>query len=211
MKTKLFFLNLIVIAAICTSCGGSYIEPTEKDLNDYISALSHYYPYSINDDFVFRNDDLGRIWENKPFTCSGDSIYPETEIWLCNDPFASCYGDRYACVSAYFMENGVSRNAYDPSNLITYIAKSGSVDVYISWDVFLSFGAYDYFRGSFNSSCKPQEVLSQLSDTIIIPIQRQGTASGVIDAPDDAYARIIKDQGLTDFSTDGKTIWKRIQ
>ena len=30
-------------------------------------------------------------------------------------------------------------------------------------------------------------------------------------APEGAYARIIKDQGLTDFSTDGKVAWKRVK
>lgn len=211
MKTKIILLNFITIAALCTSCGGrgEEIEPTEKDLNNYISALSHYYPYSINDEFIFRNDSLERIWENKPFTYSGDSIYPETEIWLCDEPGASCYGDRTAHIYADFIENGVSRYDYDPSQIGTFIAKSGSEEVYLSWNIMLSFGAYDYYRGSYSVICMPKEVLAQLTDTIIIPIRRHGTTNGEIDAPEGAYARIVKNQGLTDFSIDGKTIWRR--
>ena len=214
MKTKLFFLNLIVIAAICTSCGGrdeeEEIEPTEKDLKTYISVLSHYYPYSINDNLIFKNENSGESWENKPFNYSGSSIYPETKIWLCDDPDASCYGDRTAQIAARFIENGVSQYDYDPSQISTFIAKSGSEEVYLSWNIMLSFGAYDYYRGSYSVICMPKEVLAQLTDTIIIPIRRQGTTTRVIDAPEGAYARIIKDYGLTDFSVDGETVWRRV-
>lgn len=210
MKAKFYLVSFIVIAAICSSCGSS-IEPTEKDLKNYITALSHYYPYSIHDDFIFENDSLGEKWENKPFTYSSDSIYPETEIWLCNELGASCYGDRSASIDSYFIENGVSRYSYSPSQVSTSINKGGSPDVHLSWYIYLSFGAYDYYRGHYNVTCAPSEVLSQLTDTIIIPIQRQGTTSGEITIPDGAYARIIKDIGLTDFTLDGRTYWKRVK
>lgn len=212
MKTKIFLLSLCV-AALCTSCGArdeDEIEPTEKDLKTYISVLSHYYPYSINDNFIFKNENSGESWENKPFTYSGDSIYPETEIWLCDEPDASCYGDRTAHMTARFIENGVSRYDYDPSQIGTFIAKSGSEEVYLSWNIMLSFGAYDYYRGSYSVICMPKEVLAQLTDTIIIPIRRQGTTNREIVAPEGAYARIVKDHGLNDFSVDGTTVWRRV-
>ena len=211
MKTKFILLNLIVIAAITTSCGGSHIESTEKDWHNYLTTLSDYYPYSIDDEFIFKNDSLGVIWKNQPFTYSGDSIYPQTDFWSCNDPFASCYGDRTINISADFIEEGVSRYAYAPSNVSTFIAQSGSPEVWISWDIMLSFGPDNYYRGTCSVLCLPAEVLGQLTDTIIIPIRRQGTTNGEIDIPDGAYARIIKNKGLTDFSTDGKTVWKRVQ
>ena len=56
----------------------------------------------------------------------------------------------------------------------------------------------------------PKEVLAQLTDTIIIPIRRQGTTNREIVAPEGAYARIVKDHGLTDFSVDGTTVWRRV-
>ena len=215
MKTKLFLIGLIMAAVCFSSCeprnDGADGKLTEKDLNNYIAALSHYYPYTINDDFIFRNEKSGEKWENKPFVYDGDSIYPEVEIWLCNDPKASCYGDRVAHIYSYFIENGVSRYEYAPSRVATFIAEAGSVDMDITWDVYLSFGANDYYQGFYRVSCLPKEVLAQLTDTIIIPIQRQGTVSGDIAAPDGAYARIVKDQGLSDFSTDGITIWRRVE
>ena len=212
MKTKIYLLSFIAFAVTFISCAGSTIEPTKKDLNNYIAALSHYYPYTINDDFIFRNEKSGEKWENKPFVYDGNSTYPEAEIWFCDDPMASCYGDRTAHMYSYFIENGVSRYEYAPSRVATFIAKSGgSVDMYLTWDVFLSLGSYDYYQGSTMVSCSPREVLAQLTDTIIIPIQRQSTASGDIAAPDGAYARIVKDQGLSDFSIDGITIWQRVK
>lgn len=213
MKTKIFLLSLSVAAIICTSCRGhgDKIEPTEKDLKTYISVLSHYYPYSINDNLIFKNENSGESWENKPFTYSGDSIYPETEIWLCDEPYASCYGDRTAHIYACFIENGVSRYDYDPSQIGTFIAKSGSEEVYLSSNIMLSFGAYDYYRGSYSVICMHKEVLAQLTDTIIIPIRRQGTTTREIDAPEGAYARIVKYHGLTDFSVDGETVWRRVR
>ena len=216
MKTKLFLIGLIVAAVCFSSCepknDGADGKLTEKDLNNYIAALSHYYPYSLNDEFIFRNESSGERWENKPFVYSGDSTYPETEIWLCDDLDASCYGDRTAQICSYFMEKSVSRYEYAPSCITTFIAKTGgSVDVNINWSVKLSFGAYDYYTGFYKADRAPREVLAQLTDTIIIPILRQGTASGVIAAPDGAYARIVKNKGITDFSTDGITIWRRVE
>ena len=213
MKTKIILFSLCVAAIICTSCRGhgDKIEPTEKDLKTYISVLSHYYPYSISDSFIFMNDYSGESWENKPFTYSGDSLYPETEIWLCNEPYASCYGDRTAHIYACFIENGVSRYDYDPSQIGTFIAKGGSEEVYLSWHIRLSFGAYDYYRGSYSVNCMPQEVLAQLTDTIIIPIRRRGSTNGEKDNAEGAYARIVIGLGLTDFSLDGISVWRRVK
>lgn len=215
MKTKLFLIGLIMAAVCFSSCeprnDGADGKLTEKDLNNYIAALSHYYPYSINDDFIFLNESSGEKWENKPFVYDGDSVYPEAEIWLCDEPDAFCDGDRSASISSYFIENGVSKYEYDPSHIITSINQSGSVDVNINWSVKLSLGAYDYYTGFYMADRAPREVLAQLTDTIIIPILRQGTASGVIAAPDGAYARIVKNKGITDFSTDGITIWRRVE
>ncbi len=212
MKAKLFISNLIVIAAICSSCRGprsNEIEPTEKDLNNYITVLSHYYPYTLNDEFVFENESLGKRWENKPFVYGMDSIFPQTEIWLCDDPYASCYGDRVAGIYSNFMENGLSRFESSPSEISTYIRCNG--DAYIGWHIKLSFGIYDNCSGHYSISCMPKEVLSILTDTILIPIQIQDTENERIAAPENAYARIVIGQGLTDFSTDGKTVWKRVK
>ncbi len=129
---------------------------------------------------------------------------------FCNNPFAECYGDRVVEIFANFIENGVDRCAYAPSGIRTFIAQSGSPDVWICWDIMLSFGPDDYYKGTYSVHCMPAEVIEQLTDTIVIPILRQGTKRGEIDVTDSAYARIIKEQGLTDFSIDGKTIWKRI-
>lgn len=216
MKTRIFLISLIMASVCLFSCehdgDGAEIAPTEKDLHNYIAALSHYYPYSINDVFIFRNESSGERWENKPFVYSGDSTYPETEIWLCDDSDASCYGDRTAQICSYFMEKGVSRYEYAPSGITTFIAKTGgSEDINFSWYVYLSFGAYDYYQGISTVRCMPEEVLNQLTDTIIIPIRHKGTASGVIAAPNGAYARIVTDKGLTDFSVDGTTVWRRVK
>lgn len=65
MKSKLFVLSLIVATGLFSSCKTE--EPTETDWNNYVAALKHYYPYSLEDQFLFVNDSLGRTWEAQPY------------------------------------------------------------------------------------------------------------------------------------------------
>lgn len=67
-----------------------------------------------------------------------------------------------------------------------------------------------FYTGEIRSYCSQEEVLTQLTDVITIPIQYYHKyGESVNDAPKDAYARIVREKGLTEFSIDGQTVWKR--
>ena len=85
------------------------------------------------------------------------------------------------------------------STEIVYWGDASSMDIF--WSLELRLEEDEYYRGGSRITCSPDEILSQLTDTIILSID---------DTENGAYARIVKNQGLTDFSVDGTTVWRRV-
>lgn len=196
MKSKLFVLSLIVATGLFNSCKTE--EPTETDWNNYVAALKHYYPYSLEDQFLFVNDSLGRTWEAQPYDDNKEE-YPYTHILICKkEPGSKCSGDGTAYIYALFMNKGEAPQDGGKSEITTYITHEGGSElVSINWSIVIRLGADEYYRGELRESCPASQVLSHLADTIVIPASK------------DSYARIVKDKGLTDFCVDGKTVWQR--
>ncbi len=197
MKSKFFLISLILGTTLFVSC---YNDPSEKDMQSYLAALRPYYPYPENGTFIYRNDSLGRTWEVK-VEKSKDGDYPYTHMTICKREIASkCSGDRSVSIWTRFMREHIpyDQSAGQLSTEIVYLGGASSMDIFWSLELRLE---EDEYRGGSRITCNPDEILSQLTDTIILSID--GAENG-------AYARIIKDQGLTDFSTDGKTVWRRV-
>ena len=93
MKTKLFIISLLVAATgLLVSCDRGL---SEADLKNYINALKYYYPYSLNEEFIFENESLGQTWEALPYDDYNEGVYPYTHITICkNEVGSKCSGDR---------------------------------------------------------------------------------------------------------------------
>ncbi len=210
MKTKLFIINLLVMATgLLASCDSGL---SEADLKNYIAALKYYYPYSLNEEFIFENESLGRAWEALPYDDYNEGVYPYTHITICkNEVGSKCSGDRSAGIAAYMIEKG-KRDDIGYSEISTYLYQEGGhKNVFCEWRVSLLMSDSTFYTGFLRNTCPQDEVLSQLTDVITIPIlnfKKYKESGG--DAPQGAYARIVKGKGLTEFSVDGKTVWKRV-
>lgn len=200
MKTKFFLMSLILGAALMVSCNE---EPTENDLKDYLKALAPYYPYSLDETLVFKNDALEKTWEIETYDYRGNGRYPDTGITVQNDITVKSYGLRYAHISAAFVNSPVTDKKFRKSEISTdFLHSGGSKVVEMSWSFRLQLPDGEVFEGGFTKKYPPKEVISTFTDTIILT--QQG-------GPEGAYARIVKGKGLTDFSVDGETVWRRVK
>ena len=209
MKAKLFIISLIIMASgLLVSCDNGL---SEADLNSYIAAIKHYYPYSLAETFLFENKSLGQTWEANAYDYSHEGIYPFTSIQICKRELGSkCSGDRSASIIACMIEKDRDENL-GYSEISTYLSQEGGhKEVYCLWRVSLLMSDSIFYTGEIRSYCSQEEVLTQLTDVITIPIQYYHKyGESVNDAPKDAYARIVREKGLTEFSIDGQTVWKR--
>ena len=205
MKAKLFIISLIVMATgLLVSCE----RPTEKELKNYLTILSAYYPYSANENFVFKNESTGHTWESKAYDYYKQGIYPYTHILICDEIGSKCKGDRYATITAWMLEKGV----YNNSEILTQIYHEGGTnEATISWYMSLQIGDSAHYEGWRSIDCPQEEVLSQLTDdTITIPLHPEPLYPNMtIPSIEGAYARIVKGKGLTEFSIDGTTTYIR--
>lgn len=198
MKAKFFLISLILGTTLFVSC---YNDPSEKDMQGYLAALRPYYPYPENGTFIYKNDSLGRTWEVK-VEKNKDGDYPYTHMTICKrEIFSKCSGDRSVSIWTRFMREHIpyDQSAGQLSTEIVYWGDASSMDIFWSLELYLN--EDEHYQGGAYIKCSPDRVLSQLTDTIILSIDK--TKNG-------AYARIVKGEGLTDFSVDGTTVWRRV-
>lgn len=205
MKTKFFIISLISCFFLL-SCGQ---KPTKDDCQEYIDSLKPYYPYSIDEKFVFFNEALGLTWEAKAFD-EPKGVYPYTHMSYIDEIVAKSYGRWNVSIVAYMHEKDMPPYSDEMSFVRTHIsgdAKSAHMD----WNVKIRFNEEEIFEvdGTFIGDKK--EIFSFMTDTIIIPVPEGVDTYSYLKVPEGSYARIVKNQGLTDFSVDGKTVWKRVK
>ena len=203
MKKVIF--SLITFATLftsCTSCDPGM--PTEQEMQNYMSVLSHYYPYSITDTFVFKNDISGEVWEAYPYSLYGGSTYPRTSLSKLDGKTTGWSADIEAPLTTKGLEN------YHYVGITTTLHYIGGI-MAMGWNVLWKINEDETVHGGYIITCSKDQLLSNLTDTILIPIPCQVMPGPPVIAPDEGYARIIKHQGLTDFSIDGKTVWRRVK
>ena len=210
MKPKLFLISLVALATLMMSCRN---DVSEKDMKGYLNDMLCYYPYALEEDVTFVNDSLGQTFVVRPKT-PGDGIFPTRHIIICSDGiWSKCRGDKSVSVSARMNEKDASRGERFIL-LVSHVGYTGHLDYENSMDIEFSIELAlvdneNYYGAAVRQNVSPEDVYSCLSDTILIPITQKNTLGPTLEAPEGAYARIVKGQGLTDFSIDGKTVWRR--
>ena len=207
MKNKIYFLIGIIAAILVTACTPVH---RSKDVNadTCLEALKSYFPSPDEQEFVFVNDELGQTWVAKP-----KGVYPDAskdEYFSITD--GESYGSWYARIMAGLETKETSPQKYISTQLYGEVYYQGGEHL-IHWDIQVYLGS-EKMDGGFNLSCSESEVLPSFTDTIILPVPPQINGKYIVEPSEEnkgAYARIVKYQGLTDFSTDGKTVWKRVK
>ena len=207
MKTKLLTC-LILAIGFFTSC---VQKPKEENVRKYLDSLQSYHPYSAEESFIFVNDSLGRTWEAKAYN-KGNKTYPHTTISLMDEFGTKSYGDWYALIDAPFVEKSMTPNEDNMGNIHSEIA-GNSVNYTMIWDCKIFINQNERYVGEKIDEKFPIGDFSAFQDALVIPIvyKYDTIKKHLVNTHEGGYVRIIKHQGMTDFSTDGKTVWRRVK
>ena len=210
MKTKLFIVSLIGALTLLVSC-----ERPDSDLTaqSCLDLLAPYYPYSLDEDFIFVNDSLGKRWEAQAYDNRGKGIYPWTHMtsyekekrggWNCD-------------IYAWALENGVKPRTYENSYVTTSIInlpnEGNTPPISLKWSFYLYLSGEEWYDGGLRVECDEKELISLFSDTIVLPINNHHTSEGFVPIAQGSYIRVVKNKGITDLSLDGgQTVWRRVK
>ena len=205
MKTRLFIFGFMTISTLLVSCKQ---KPDREEIQQYLEELKLYYPYSPEEELVFINDELGQTWEAKAIDNKG--TYPITRI-ACIDygRGSESYGDWNVIIEAPMQEKGLSSSEYMTNLTAAIIGNTNYAN--ILWSPTIRISDAEIYISRLEIKGKKKDIYSMLTDTVIIPLQGRSENGTFQIIQETAYARIVKHQGLTDFSTDGKTVWKRVK
>lgn len=208
------------MAIVLASCKPAKPNLTEVNAESCLKAYLCYYPYSINENFVFVNDVLNRRWEGKAYNRKEGSAYPETYIsnnnsQIENEEPSESYGNWISTIHACILEDGVSSAQVEPFVISTYITYTKDAvfgkPISLAWNITLRLSDDEIYYGDMRDYCIEEEMSSMLTDTIIVPMLYQ-RGNSIISLPEGSYALIIMHKGMTEFSIDGgKTSWKRVK
>jgi len=204
---KKFFLSGLAVFMLA-SC---YHGATDEQLNQYVAAIQQYYPYTLNDDFVFVNDNTGEKWEGQPYDYYGKGIYPYPYSSSCKEPGASCFGDWSARVEATLATIGIDPRLAGFGDMTTDISYCGGGPI-VLWNVKILLSVDKSLQWHCMYDCSDGDVFRILTDTVYVPYTTtHQLLKEPITQPEGGYAQIVKGKGLTAFSIDGETIWRRVQ
>ena len=212
MKTKLFLLSILGAFALLVSCDPPEPDSKEMTAESCMELMKSYYPYSLDEDFVFVNDSLNLRWEAKAYDAQKKGIYPWPHIYKWT---AERKEGAWDCdIHAWVLENGVSPYAYGKSQISTNVSYNPNTEFespfIIYWVAEIYLSGEDKYQADEQFYCRDAtELSSTFTDTIILPINYHSTHEPI---PEGSYVRIVKNVGITDLSFDGgKTVWRRIK
>lgn len=201
------------MAIVVVCCAGLFVAcdrepemPKDLTMQNMYNVAMMYYPYEEDDELTFKNETLGKTWtivakniDNKSFMenkleelrdyeTTGKPVYG----WIIR-------------VSASFIEEGGGRSVFET------ILSADTVRnrILLRWETGLYLDGYN--RGDTLSECKGAEAYSYFTDTISLTMRDVKNGKERKELPQNAYLHIVKNKGISDFSLDGETVWKRVK
>ena len=221
MRTELFIFSLLSATLLMTACQHPEEPQQQKnvDAEMCLELLLSYFPYTIDEEFIYINETTGKKWEAKAYDRRGEGNYPETRVTnhqgIEAGEISPSFGDWETEIHAHILEKGVKWKEGKRSDQSIQISYDASEKEYspteLWWEIKIDINNDDFYEAEEKIFCYPNDIPSLLTDTITLSINYQQGAPNHA-ASEGSYARIIKNQGLTDFSVDGgKTIWRRVK
>lgn len=219
MKSKNLIISLFFGAlALLVSCAPQEPEMKEVTAETCLDMLSAYFPYSIDEKFIFVNESLNKRCESDAHDRLKNGIYPEKHLrvedeggegtennWGC-DIHACMFNNQIPLDSLSYTHEWMERiSAY-----ILYNPLESASPIEMIWRVDFRISRKEYFTGFMDVHCLKTELFPMLKDTITLPIVAVLYQNSDV-VPEGSYVKIVKNQGMTEFSMDGQTVWKRVK
>jgi len=211
IKLSIWISVVLLSAVMMTSC--TPVNPAEEpevqelviDPDSCLAAMLRYFPYTKTDTLVYANESSKKQW----------IIYPHTN-WNpgAGFPVVNKGGGEegpsswYNMIAAPFVVEGIG-NLYRTEFYWELSTSSGKFEFLMSNDIRFEQGSY--YSGNLNTRMDSAQLRAFFADTIVIPIKSlEPDKSGKSEPmPQGAELHFVKDKGLTEFSLDGTTFWRR--
>ena len=218
-KTGVFLCGFIGALVLLISCRP--IDPKQKEATPEtcIDALMPYFPYSLDEEFIFFNENLHHRIEAKAHDSNKDGIYPDTFVQSENGKDSN---SEWSCSVRAFMFNSkinpdsLAWTHYTVEEISAYIANHPSEEaspMEMIWKVALRLDLKNGFIVYWDVHCERDELSSLLKDTITLPVYSIFSYDQTMDTTviDGSCVHIVKNEGIVDFSLDGQTFWRRVK
>ena len=208
MKNLFYLTIMITVGGLFVSCNGNKSnEPQTLNAEKMLEMSLAYFPYNEKDSLEFVNDQTGRKWDIETYSIN-KSCRTGKEGSESQGISKSIVDVKFTVKDVAFIKQ---QNAKITFNIIADTFNIGK-DTYIfmSQFVYIPLSDDEIYSGQTEINCNEVDFYSYFSDTIMIPLT-EDLYNRSTPLPEGAYARLVKNKGLTDFSVDGTTIWKRVQ
>jgi len=211
MKKYLIFAILViaVVAGVFLSCNREPEMPTEVTMQNVLNVVMRYYPYEEGDVLTFKNENTGETLSLAAKSSDNDNF-----LQARTDTIKYKEG-KDTPVTIVGWSIGVSaRLTEKQSGGVSAIHSNISADteerqrVFILWNVGLYKNGYN--RGDVLFDGNLSEVYAYFTDTIKLTMRDVILDNQRKDLPENAYLYVVRDTGITEFSLDGQTVWKRV-
>ena len=200
MKHHLSILFLIPVCFLFVACH----RGDNLNKEEVLQSALEYFPYQEGDVLTFYN-------ATTEDTLSMAAINSENEKFLTYDIVQSSDPGWIVHVVAQLTVDSIPL-PYNKCYFATTIADSYSTEtLFVQWQAVILLSTYEYYEAGLYPRDKPENLYKYLTDTICVPINKRFYGKTFENADKNAYVNFVKNRGLTDFSLDGKTTYRRIK
>ena len=225
MEKKIRIVSIIsILVFFLCSCNGNTPDERKSDVPDErksdvtltpqasIEAMLPYFPYDSAEHFVFEDELSKKLWiadAYRVYAFDNEGVYrlqdyPAIKIEEGN------YGIWYTSIKARMKVPSDLDPVDNPSIIISSLDRYSDRCV-IMFNTRVKIGENDSYAGRLEINTDSVAWVSCFTDTITIPFTSHTRDHKRDTLYEGACVHLVKDKGMTDFSLDGKTYWKRIQ
>ena len=216
MKNVSLFAITAIVVCFCTACERTIHKQGMVNTDAYLDVMRQYFPYEINEHFVFENEQTKERKECDAYNYNNryGEIYPIIEEFASAIDSTDSYGDWSINVKAPMLAgDNPQALEYTPGHITFFISGSTYQSwCFVSQRVVLRLSKDEHFVGSVEGRhVDTTEVFSFFTDTITIPLTKRQVEHSSELLPEGAYVHIVRNVGITDFSLNGESVWRRIE
>ena len=201
MKHHFSILFLIPVCLLFMAC--HHGDNLNKE--EVLQSALEYFPYQEGDILIFYNATTGDTISMAAVSSDSENFLITHVDEIKGDPGWLIRVEAALTIGKLQAPNNKSFSLVNISDSYT------SEMIQMRWGTNILFSKNAVYYASLVNKCKPEDIYNHFKDTIYLPVEQIYNGKTYENADKNAYVNIVKSRGITDFSLDGKTIWKRVK
>ena len=207
------------MATVVVCCAGLFVAcerepemPKEVTIQNVLNVVKWYYPYEEGDVLTFKNESTGETWSIVAKN-DGTTKFLTTNTDEIQDGEAPGHPTKGWSVR---VDCDMTVDGLSEPNKHTFFATTIGADTYYStmnmhWYTAIRLKEDELYRASIEYRDSLNQIYSYFPSTISLKVQNVLKGTELKAVPENAYVKILKHKGLTEFSLDGQSIWQRVK